>query len=196
MKKRSATIQRKTTETDISLSLTLDGSGTQQVDTGIGFFDHMLSAFAKHGLFDLEVTCRGDLQVDAHHTVEDVGICLGKALSESLGDRAGVTRFGTSYIPMDESLGRAAVDLSGRVYFVYSAFFVEDRIGDFPTGLAEEFFRSVASHALATVHLDLIRCTNAHHGIEALFKAFGRSLGQACRIDSLIQGPLSTKGIL
>ena len=196
MKKRSATIQRKTTETDIALSLTLDGSGTCRTDTGVGFFDHMLSAFARHGLFDLEVTCKGDLHVDAHHTVEDVGICLGQALALALGDKSGVARFGHSYVPMDESLARAVVDLSGRSTLVCNAAFAEERIGDFPTALTPEFFRAVADNARANVHLDLIRCSNAHHGVEALFKALGRALGQACALDPRIRGPLSTKGSL
>ena len=196
MPKRTATVQRKTTETDIALSLTLDGSGTYRTDTGVGFFDHMLSAFARHGLFDLEVTCKGDLRVDAHHTVEDVGICLGQALALALGDKAGVARFGHSYVPMDESLARAVVDLSGRSYLVCNAAFAEERIGDFPTALAREFFQAVADNARANVHLDLIRCGNAHHGVEALFKALGRALGRACALDPRIRGPLSTKGSL
>ena len=196
MPKRTATVQRKTTETDIALSLTLDGSGTYRTDTGVGFFDHMLSAFARHGLFDLEVTCKGDLHVDAHHTVEDVGICLGQALALALGDKSGVARFGHSYVPMDESLARAVVDLSGRSYLVCNAALAEERIGDFPTALTPEFFRAVADNARANVHLDLIRCGNAHHGVEALFKALGRALGQSCALDPRIRGPLSTKGSL
>jgi len=196
MNARSATIHRKTSETDIALSLALDGSGTYRIDTGVGFFDHMLSAFARHGLFDLEVTCRGDLHVDEHHTVEDVGICLGQALNQALGDRAGVARFGSSYVPMDETLARAAVDLSGRPYLVCNAPFGEERIGDFPTALAREFFRALADNARANVHLDLIRCGNAHHGVEAMFKALARALSQACALDPRIRGPLSTKGSL
>ena len=196
MPKRTATVQRKTTETDIALSLTLDGSGTCRTDTGVGFFDHMLSAFARHGLLDLEVTCKGDLHVDAHHTVEDVGICLGQALGQALGDKAGIARFGHSYVPMDEALARVAVDLSGRAYLVCNAAFAGERIGDFPAALAQEFFRAVADNARANVHLDLIRCGNAHHGAEALFKALGRALNQACALDPRIQGPLSTKGSL
>ena len=196
MKPRSATIQRKTSETDVALSLTLDGTGVYQVQTGVGFFDHMLSAFARHGLFDLKATCKGDLHVDAHHTVEDVGICLGQAFHQALGDRSGIARFGFSYVPMDEALARAAVDLSGRPYFVYNAPLAGERIGDFPAALAREFFRAVADNARANVHLDLIRCDNAHHGVEALFKALGRALSQACALDPRIQGPLSTKGSL
>jgi imidazoleglycerol-phosphate dehydratase len=196
MKPRSATIHRKTSETDITLSLTLDGTGAYKVRTGVGFFDHMLSAFARHGLFDLEVTCQGDLHVDAHHTVEDVGICLGQALGQALGDKSGITRFGHSYVPMDEALARVAVDLSGRAYLVWDAAFAEERIGDFPAALAREFFRALTDNARANVHLDLIRCDNAHHGVEALFKALGRALSQACALDPRIQGPLSTKGSL
>ncbi|MSS70601.1 MAG: imidazoleglycerol-phosphate dehydratase HisB [Candidatus Latescibacteria bacterium] len=196
MKPRSATIHRKTSETDVTLSLTLDGTGVYRVQTGVGFFDHMLSAFARHGLFDLEVACKGDLHVDAHHTVEDVGICLGQALGQALGDKAGITRFGSSYVPMDEALARVAVDLSGRAYLVCNASFAEERIGDFPAALTQEFFRALSDNARANVHLDLIRCGNAHHGVEALFKALGRALSQACAIDPRIQGPLSTKGSL
>jgi imidazoleglycerol-phosphate dehydratase len=193
---RSAVVQRKTSETDISLTLSLDGSGAHRVDTGIGFFDHMLSAFARHGHFDLEVTCKGDLHVDAHHTVEDTGICLGQAMAQALGDKAGLTRFGTSYVPMDEALARAAVDLSGRAYLVYHASFSEDQIGGFPTALAQDFFRALTDHTRASVHLDLIRSANAHHGVEALFKALARALSQASARDPRVKGPLSTKGSL
>lgn len=196
MSKRSATIQRKTSETDITLSLAVDGTGACKAETGVGFFDHMLSAFSRHGLFDLEVRCKGDLHVDSHHTVEDVGICLGRATAEALGDKAGITRFGHSYVPMDETLARAVVDLSGRSYLVCNATFAEERVGDFPTALAPEFFRALADNARANIHLDVIRCGSAHHGVEALFKALGRALGQASALNPRVRGPLSTKGSL
>ncbi|MDA0745473.1 MAG: imidazoleglycerol-phosphate dehydratase HisB [bacterium] len=193
---RTARIQRATSETDIDLSFTLDGSGTCCSETGIGFFDHMLNAFTRHGLFDLDLTCRGDLNVDAHHTVEDTGICLGQAVAEALSDRAGITRFGSAYVPMDEALARAVVDLSGRPYLVYNAGFSEEMVGEFPTSLALEFFRSLADHGRMNLHIDLIRGTNAHHGIEAIFKAVGRALRQACAFDPGVSGIPSTKGVL
>ena len=193
---RTARIQRKTSETDIDLSLVLDGSGTCQTETGIGFFDHMLTALARHSLFDLNVACRGDLDIDAHHTVEDVGICLGQALARALGDRAGIARFGSSCVPMDEALARAVVDLSGRPYLVYNAAFSEEMIGAFPTALSPEFFRSVADHARITLHIDLLRGENAHHGVEAIFKALARALRQATEHDPRVTGVPSTKGVL
>jgi imidazoleglycerol-phosphate dehydratase len=162
---RQASIDRKTTETDIRLSLLIDGSGSCETTTGIGFFDHMLTALAKHGQFDLTVKCEGDLDVDAHHTVEDIGICLGRAVNQALGGKAGITRFGSAYVPMDETLARAAVDFSGRPYLVFNAAFDEEMIGAFPSALAEEFFRSLADHARINLHIDLIRGSNAHHGV-------------------------------
>ena len=194
--RREARIQRKTAETDIDLALCIDGAGESRVSTGVGFFDHMLRAFARHGLFDLEVACQGDLEVDPHHTVEDVGICLGQALHRSLGDKAGLRRFGHSYVPMDEALARAAVDLSGRSCMVLEAGFQEERVGDFPTVLTREFMRAVADHGRFNLHLDLIRGSDAHHGIEALFKAFGRALDQASQRDGRVAGIPSTKGSL
>ena len=193
---RTARVQRKTSETDIDLSLTLDGSGTWRGETGIGFFDHMLTAFARHGLFDLHVACRGDLEVDAHHTVEDVGICLGQAVAEALSSKAGIARFGASYVPMDETLARAVVDLSGRPYLVYGADFTEEMIGNFPTSLSLEFFRSLADNGRMNLQVDLIRGTNAHHGVEAIFKAVARALRQAVEIDPRVEGIPSTKGAL
>ena len=147
MSSRTAHIQRKTSETDIDLNLNLTGTGESHIDTGIGFFDHMLTALARHGLFDLTVTCKGDLEVDAHHTVEDIGICLGLALSDALGDKAGIARFGSAYVPMDEALARAVVDLSGRAHLIYNAAFAEERIGAFPTALGLEFFTALAHNA-------------------------------------------------
>jgi imidazoleglycerol-phosphate dehydratase len=193
---RTARIQRRTSETDIDLSLVLDGSGTCQTETGIGFFDHMLTALARHGLFDLKVACRGDLDIDAHHTVEDVGICLGQALAQALGDRAGIARFGSSCVPMDEALARAVADLSGRPYLVYNAAFSQEMIGAFPTALSAEFFRSVADHARINLHIDLLRGENAHHGVEAIFKAVARALRQASEHDPRVVGVPSTKGVL
>ena len=193
---RKTTVQRATNETDIRLSLNLDGSGSSRIDSGIGFFDHMLTALAIHGQFDLDVTCQGDLEVDAHHTVEDIGICIGRALNETLGDRSGISRFGNALVPMDESLARAAVDLSGRPYLVYVAEIDEASVGAFPTELGEEFFRSLADHGRLNLHIDLIRGSNAHHCLEAIFKAVARALRQAVSPDPSVSGIPSTKGVL
>ena len=194
--KRTAQVQRQTTETDIDLRLCLDGSGQAQVETGIGFFDHMLTAFARHGLCDLEIRCRGDLQVDAHHTVEDVGICLGEAINQALGSKEGIVRFGHSYVPMDDALARAVVDLSGRAYLELQANFSEERVGGFPAALVREFCRAVADGGRMNLHIDLLRGTDAHHGIEAIFKAFGRALDQASLLSERVGGVPSTKGSL
>ena len=156
MPSRTAHIQRETSETDIDLSLTLDGQGDSNIHTGIGFFDHMLTALARHALLDFEITCKGDLEVDAHHTVEDVGICLGRALSDALGDKTGIARFGSAYVPMDEALARAVVDLSGRACIIYRATFAEERIGAFPTALGLEFFTAFAHNARLNLHIDLL----------------------------------------
>ena len=193
---RQASINRQTTETDIRLSLTLEGSGTCTTETGIGFFDHMLTAFARHGQFDLNVSCRGDLEVDAHHTVEDIGICLGQAFAEALDDKTGITRFGSSYVPMDEALARSAVDFSGRPYLVINASFEEEMIGAFPSALTEEFFRSFSDHARINLHIDLIRGSNAHHCVEAIFKSAARAVRAAVAIDPGVRGIPSTKGVL
>lgn len=196
MSPRTAHIQRETSETDIDLSLDLIGAGDSNIDTGIGFFDHMLAALARHALLDLDITCKGDLEVDAHHTVEDVGICLGLALSDALGDKTGIARFGSAYVPMDDALARAVVDLSGRACIVYCADFAEERIGAFPTALGLEFFTAFAHNARLNLHIDLLRCANAHHGMEAIFKAVARSLRQAVALDPRIGGVPSTKGSL
>ncbi|MFT5366752.1 MAG: imidazoleglycerol-phosphate dehydratase [Candidatus Latescibacterota bacterium] len=193
---RTETISRQTSETDISLTLSLDGSGACKVDTGIGFFDHMLTALTKHGLFDLTVTCKGDLEVDAHHTVEDVGICIGQVLDKALGDKKGITRFGSAYVPMDEALARAVIDLSGRGHLIYDATFTEEVIGTFPTSLGMEFFTALAQNGRFNLHIDLIRSSNAHHGMEAIFKAVARALRQAVSQDPRITGVPSTKGSL
>lgn len=196
MSPRTAHIQRETSETDIDLSLTLDGQGDSNIQTGIGFFDHMLTALARHALLDLDITCKGDLEIDAHHTVEDVGICLGRALAAALGPKTGIARFGSAYVPMDEALARAVVDLSGRACIIYRAAFAEERIGAFPTALGLEFFTAFAHNARLTLHIDLLRCTNAHHGMEAIFKAVARALRQAIALDHRISGIPSTKGSL
>ena len=193
---RSARIQRRTLETDIEVELCLDGSGVSDVATGVGFFDHMLTAFARHGLFDLRVKCAGDLEVDAHHSVEDVGICLGQAVDQALGDKAGVRRFGHSYVPMDDALARAVVDLSGRPYMVLEGTFEVSRVGDFPVALLREFLRAVADQGRMNLHVDILRGTDAHHAIEAAFKAFGRALDQASGRDERVEGVPSTKGSL
>jgi len=194
--KRIARIQRRTAETDIDLEFGLDGEGEYRIETGIGFFDHMLAAFARHGLFSLNLTCEGDLEVDAHHTVEDVGLGLGQAVDQALGDRIGLRRFGFSYVPMDEALARVVVDLSGRPYLVIEAPFCQFQVGNFPVVLVDEFFRAVANQGRLNLHIDLLRGSNDHHSIEAIFKSFGQALGQAAQLSERIQGVLSTKGSL
>lgn len=193
---RTASISRKTKETDIRLTVSLDGSGKTALSTGVGFFDHMLDAMCRFAQLDLTLSCTGDLHVDAHHTVEDVGICLGKALREALGDRAGIRRAGHAYMPMDEALAFAAIDVSGRPYLAYQAEFAAPMCGAMDTCLAEEFFRAVCLNAGLTVHLRIDAGRNDHHKMEALFKAFGLALRDAVRIDERIQGVLSTKGSL
>ncbi|MCK5734106.1 MAG: imidazoleglycerol-phosphate dehydratase HisB [Candidatus Latescibacteria bacterium] len=194
--KRQAQIERKTAETDIALEFSVDGAGAYEIRTGIGFFDHMLGLFARHGFFDLKLVAQGDLDVDAHHTVEDVGICLGQAIHRALGDRRGIVRYGAAFVPMDEALARAALDLSGRPYLSYEVALPPSKIGDFDPGLAIGFFRAVSDHAKMNLHVDLLRGTDGHHCLEAVFKAFGRSLDQASGLDRRIEGVLSTKGTL
>ena len=191
---REASLMRKTKETDIELSLYIGGTGESTIDTGIGFFDHMLTLFARHGDFDLDVKCDGDLDVDAHHSIEDIGIVLGKALKEALGDKDGIRRYGAALIPMDESLAEVALDLSGRSYLVFNADFTTDRIGEYPTEMTEEFFRAVADNAGMTLHINLRYGKNNHHIAEAIFKAFGHALKDAVSLDG--RGVLSTKGVL
>ena len=193
---RSAQISRKTNETDVSVKLAIDGSGKCETDTGIGFFDHMLSLFARHGLFDISIRATGDLYVDAHHTVEDVGITLGQALKEALGCKSAVKRYGTSFVPMDEALAMVVIDLSGRPFFVFDANFSADRIGDMDTELVEEFFRALAFNAGITMHMKVFYGSNNHHIAEAIFKAFGRALDEATSMDGRIEGVMSTKGVL
>lgn len=193
---RRAEFTRDTKETQIRGSIALDGEGRAEIATGVGFFDHMLDHLARHGLFDLSVQATGDLHIDAHHTVEDVGICLGKAFREALSGGAGIARYGHAVVPMDEALAEAAVDVSGRPYLVFSAAYPKQALGNFDAELAEEFFRAFAMNARITLHLDLRRGTNVHHCIEGLFKAFARALRAAVARDPRIEGVPSTKGML
>ena len=193
---RTATLRRQTRETSITLTLTLEGSGQTTLATGVGFLDHMLDAFSRFALIDLSVQCTGDLHVDAHHTVEDTGICLGQALRQALGDRTGIRRAGSAFMPMDEALAFAAVDISGRPYLDFDAAFAAPMCGDMDTQLAEEFFRAVATQAGLTLHLRVLSGRNDHHKMEALFKAFGLALRDAAAVDPRIMGTLSTKGML
>ena len=193
---RTATIRRETTETRIDLSLALDGTGTADVATGVGFFDHMLTHLARHGLFDLAVKCVGDLHIDAHHTVEDVGICIGQALKQALGDKAGIRRYGDATVPMDETLVTAAVDLSGRPFLVWRAEVPVETLGTFSSQLAEEFWRAVSSAGALNLHVVLHHGRNTHHIIEGTFKAVARALRQAVESDPRAAGVPSTKGVL
>lgn len=193
---RTAELSRKTAETDIILKLNLDGEGKSTIDTGIGFLDHMLTLFSRHGLIDLEIKAQGDLQVDAHHTVEDIGIVLGQALKQALGDKNSIRRYGTSHVPMDEALAMVCIDLGGRPYLVCNAEYTNERVGDMETELVEEFFRAVSVNAAMNVHINVLYGSNNHHIVEAVFKAFGKALDQAIRSDSRIKGVMSTKGLL
>ncbi|MCM1149805.1 MAG: imidazoleglycerol-phosphate dehydratase HisB [Butyricicoccus sp.] len=194
---RTAEISRKTAETDIKLKLNLDGTGASSIDTGCGFLDHMLTLFAKHGRVDLDVACRGDTQVDYHHTTEDIGIALGTALDGALGDKRGVRRYGSMLLPMDEALVLCALDLSGRAHLTYALDIPTQKVGDFDTELAEEFFLALARCARLTLHLRQLSGTNSHHIIEAAFKALGRALRQAVETDPAAADEVpSTKGVL
>jgi len=194
---RTVTINRKTAETDITLTLDLDGTGRSDIVTGVGFLDHMLTALARHGMFDLSVKALGDLHIDFHHTTEDVGIVLGQALARALGDKAGITRFGHAVIPMDEALAEAAIDISGRAHCAWSVAFTRPKVGEMDTELFEEFFRALAGNALITLHVRQLAGTNAHHVAEACFKAVARALRQAVAIDPRLGGAVpSTKGSL
>ena len=193
---RTAEIRRKTKETDIRVWLSLDGTGTAKIATDIPFLDHMLELFARHGLFDLEISCRGDLHIDDHHSVEDIAICLGQAFLKALGDKAGIGRYGASIVPMDEALCRAVIDLSGRFYLVYEVKTRRQRIGNFSVELAEHFWRSFAESLRCNLHIDLLRGRNTHHILEASFKAVARALRGAVKRDYRIKGVLSTKGSL
>lgn len=194
---RRSTITRQTHETNIRVHIDLDGQGTFEGDTGVGFFDHMLEQIARHGLIDLSVQARGDLHVDAHHTVEDVGIALGQALAEAWGDKKGLTRYGHAYVPLDEALARVVIDLSGRPGLFYSAHYPSERIGAFDTELVREFFQGLANHGALTLHMDSLKGDNSHHIAETLFKAFGRALRCAITHDDRLGDAMpSTKGSL
>lgn len=193
---RTATINRKTKETDISITLNLDGTGKSDIHTGIGFFDHMLEGFAKHGFFDLNCQIKGDLHVDGHHTVEDCGIVLGQAIKEAAGDKAGIRRYGYFILPMDESLALCAVDLCGRPYLQFDCDFTTNKVGDLETELVKEFFYAVSYSAGMNLHIKMLTPGNNHHMIEAMFKAFAKALDSATGMDERIAGVLSTKGSL
>lgn len=193
---RTAELSRKTSETDIRLKLDLDGNGTADIATGIGFFDHMLNGFARHGFFDLDVKVSGDLQVDCHHTIEDTGIVFGKAIAEAAGDKKGIRRFGSFILPMDETLVLCAIDLSGRPYFVFDHEFDTPAVGEFDTEMVREFFYAVSYSAAMNLHIKVLNGTNNHHIIEAIFKAFGKALDEATSFDPRVTGVLSTKGSL
>lgn len=191
---RTSTISRKTKETDIKFTINLDGCGNNSIETGIGFFDHMLTALAVHSGMDFNLNSIGDLYVDSHHTVEDTGIVIGKAFAEAIGEKIGIARYGNAYIPMDESLGFASLDISGRPFLVFNAEFSDDRIGDFDTCLAEEFFRAFAFNAGITLHINLMYGNNDHHKCEAIFKAVAHALKSATSVIG--DEVLSTKGVL
>jgi imidazoleglycerol-phosphate dehydratase len=193
---RYAEVGRKTGETDITVAINIDGTGKSNIDTGIGFFDHMLDAFARHGLFDLTVKVKGDLNVDGHHTVEDTGIVLGQAIAQAIGDKKGIRRYGYMILPMDETLALSAVDLCGRPYFVMDATFNAPMVGDFDTQLVNEFFYALSYSAAMNLHLRIITGMNEHHKIEAMFKAFAKALDSATSYDDRITDVLSTKGSL
>mgnify|MGYP000177512935 CR=1 FL=1 len=196
MEKRIGNCIRKTKETDIAITINLDGQGKNQIDTGIPFFDHMLNGFARHGLFDLDVKVVGDLEVDCHHTVEDTGIVLGQAIAEALGDKAGIKRYGSFLLPMDETLALCAVDLSGRPYLNYNAEFVSDKMGEMDTEMVREFFYAVSYSAMMNIHLKILDGINDHHKAEALFKAFGKALDMATMEEPRIKEAWTTKGSL
>ncbi|MGH4051245.1 MAG: imidazoleglycerol-phosphate dehydratase HisB [Clostridium sp.] len=196
MIERQAKILRESNETNIEAHINLDGSGNYEGDTGIGFFDHMLNLFAKHGLLDLYVKAVGDLFVDSHHTIEDVGIVIGMAIKEALKGKEGIKRYGTSFVPMDETLATVSLDLSGRAYLVFDAEFTVDKIGGFDCEMVEEFFRAIATNGGITLHARVIYGKNNHHMVEALFKALGKALSEALTYDKRIKGVLSTKGSL
>lgn len=196
MERRIGSCIRKTKETDISLTINLDGQGCNKIDTGIPFFDHMLDGFARHGLFDLDVKVKGDIEVDSHHTIEDVGIVLGKAIADALGDKAGIKRYGYFILPMDETLALCAVDLSGRPYLKYQADFTVPRLGTMDTEMVREFFYAVSYSAAMNLHVKIMEDGNNHHMAEALFKAFGKALDMAVSMEPRITEVWSTKGTL
>jgi len=194
---RTSNITRSTNETKINLSLALDGTGKHEIATGNGFFDHMLVQIAVHGKFDITIYCTGDMEVDCHHTVEDVGIVLGQAFAEAIGDKRGISRYGSVLLPMDESLALASCDISGRSHLSFDAKFTSSRVGEFDTELVKEFFLAFTRAAAVTLHIKLLESENTHHAIECIFKAAGRALSKACHWDRTVGGEIpSTKGIL
>jgi imidazoleglycerol-phosphate dehydratase len=195
-KKRCAAIERKTAETQVTVKLNLDGEGKCEIATGIGFLDHMLTLLAKHGFMDLTVKAKGDLEVDGHHTVEDIGIVLGEALKEALADKAGIHRYGNCFIPMDETLAQVCLDFSGRPFLVFGAEIPKTKLGNYETEMTEEFFRAIAMNCGLTLHIRLLYGSNAHHIIEAIFKAFARAVAEAVAMDPRVKGVMSSKGVL
>ncbi len=193
---RTAQLQRNTLETQIKMQLELDGKGCCDIETGIGFFDHMLTHIAKHGFFDLTLHAQGDLHVDCHHTIEDIGIVFGKCFTQALGDKNGITRYGSCILPMEEALVLCAVDISGRPYLGFDAFFVSERLGTMDTQMIEEFFRAVCLHGGLNLHIKVLAGKNDHHVAEAMFKAFAKALDMAVTFDPRVEGVLSTKGML
>lgn len=193
---RTASVHRKTSETEVRVTINLDGRGESRIATGIAFLDHMLTLFAKHGLFDLELECRGDMATDTHHSVEDIGISMGQAFAQALSEKRGIVRFGHAYVPMDEALVRAVADLSGRAFVVYNVASVRERIGDFEVEMAEHFWRSFGDHARCNLHFELLYGKNQHHILEGVFKAAAKALSQAASVSERVEGVLSTKGVL
>jgi len=194
---RTASVVRTTKETDISIELNIDGTGVSEISSGNGFMDHMLVLFARHGLFDLKLICKGDTHIDFHHSAEDIGISLGMAFKEALGDCKGIVRYATTHVPMDESLARVCLDIAGRANLVYDVILVDRKISDFDCDLAEDFFKAFTDHSRTTLHIDLLRGRNSHHILESIFKAFGRALSEACAINSRQSDQLpTTKGLL
>jgi len=195
-KARKSKTSRTTTETDINVKINLDGKGSYILETEVPFLDHMLALWARHGMFDLDVAAQGDTGIDDHHTVEDIGICLGEAISQALGDKSGIKRYGTAFAPMDEALAMVVVDISGRAFLAFDVSMPAAKVGDFDTELVEEFLRALANHADITLHVRLLQGKNTHHVIEAVFKGLGRAMKEAVTIDERIEGILSTKGQL
>lgn len=193
---RKAEIKRKTNETNISIDVNIDGSGNAAIDTGVGFFDHMLNLYAKHSLMDINIKCKGDTFIDCHHTVEDVGIALGEATKEALGDKKGISRYGTCFLPMDEALAMVSLDISGRSYLVFDGEFTTSKLGDFNTEMVEDFFQAFSAACGVTLHVKVMYGRNTHHIIEAIFKAFAKAMDSATAIDSRVKGVPSTKGVL
>lgn len=194
--KRIAKVSRKTLETNITVEINIDGSGKSKLNSGIGFLDHMLDQISRHGLFDLEIEAKGDLHIDAHHTVEDIGITLGQAFTKAMGDRTGIRRYAHAYVPLDEALSRVVIDISGRPGLEFDSHFTRARVGEFDVDLIHEFFQGFVNHANVTLHVDNIKGENSHHQAETIFKAFGRALRIAVEIDKRVEGTPSTKGSL